>query len=250
MKIISWNINGLNSVIKKGSLKVLIENEIPDILCLQETRCSADLKTDFDFDYKLINDSKIKKGYSGTGIFAKEQPIQIHDDFTLNEEGRLICFEYPKFYLINVYVPNTKPDLSRLDYRINTWEKAVREYINKYQKIKPVIYVGDLNVAATEIDIHTVKGHEKMHGFTIEERDSFELVIKECKLIDTFRFLHPNDKKYTWFSNFANSRSRNKGWRIDYILISEKLKNKIISADILSDYLGSDHIPIVLKIDI
>jgi exodeoxyribonuclease-3 len=263
MKIISWNVNGLRSVLTKDKqgkktsninenvLETLIKEQDPDIICLQESRCPCDLKTEFkELPYKFILSSTTKKGYSGVAIFSKEKPIKIHTDFIHNEEGRIIIFEYPQIYIVNAYVPNSKPDLSRLEYRINVWEKEVRDHLNKYQKKKPVIYLGDFNVAATEIDIHNAKANEKNHGYTIEERTAFVNLLDQCKLTDTFRYMHPKDIKYSWFSNFAKSRERGMGWRIDYILISDKLKNKIKNADILSEYFGSDHIPILLEIDI
>lgn len=250
MRIIGFNCNGLRSVLKKNALQDLIKDQNPDILCLQETRCPSDLKVDIGYEYHLINESKTKKGYSGVAIFTNQKPIKILDDFQHNEEGRLICFEYDKFYLVNAYVPNSKPDLSRLNYRIETWEKSIREYINKLQKKKPIIYTADFNVAPNPIDIYSVKGHEKSHGFTREERKAFADLLSECNLIDTYRFLHPTEEKYTWFSNIGKARQKNKGWRIDEFLVSDVLKKHITKAEILSDYLGSDHVPILLEIDL
>jgi exodeoxyribonuclease-3 len=261
MKIISWNLNGLRSVLTKDKqgkktsnenvLEILIKEQDPDILCLQETRCPCDFKVEFkELPYKYILSSTTKKGYSGVAIFSKEKPIKIYTDFIHNEEGRIIIFEFYNFYIVNAYVPNSKSDLSRIDYRINVWEKEIRDYLNKYQKKKAVIYLGDLNVAASEIDIYNAKSNEKKHGYTIEERTAFADLLDKCKLIDTFRYMHPKDIKYSWFSNFAKSRERGIGWRIDYILISERLKNNVKNADILSEYFGSDHIPVLLDIDI
>jgi len=261
MRIISWNVNGLRAILEKDKngkrdtknknvLESLILEQDPDIICLQETKCPEDCKMDVNFKYKKILSSKNKKGYSGVAILSKEEPINVLEDFSENEEGRLICLEFYKFYLINVYVPNSKPDLSRLDYRINIWESKIKKYINKLQEKKLVIYTGDLNVAPTELDIHTIKGHNRSHGFTEEERNAFLELKKECKMIDTFRYLHPNEKKYSWFSNFGKARENNKGWRIDIFLISDKLQQNIKNSDILREYNGSDHIPIILDLDI
>lgn len=261
VKIITWNINGLRAVLAKDKsgkrdtnnpnvLLTLIEEQDPDILCLNETKCPENLDPKLPFNFQIILASKTRKGYSGVAVFSKDTPIKVLDDFSMNEEGRVICLEYKNFYLINCYTPNSKPDLSRLDFRVNIWEKKMREYIIKLQKQKPVIYTGDMNVAATEIDIHTVKGHLRSHGYTVEERNAFETIIKECHMIDTYRHLHPNTRKYSWWSNFGKSRQNNKGWRIDYFLVNSRLASNIIEADILTDYFGSDHAPIELQIEI
>jgi exodeoxyribonuclease-3 len=175
-------------------------------------------------------------------------PLNIFENFVHNEEGRVLCAEFQSFYLVNAYVPNSKPDLSRLDYRVNIWETEIRKYINTLQKKKPVIYCADFNVAPTEIDIHRAKGNEKSHGFTIEERTAFKQLVDECGLVDAFRSLHPSVRKYTWFSNFGKARENNKGWRIDHFLVSEKLKRTLKSCEILGDIYGSDHVPIVLEL--
>lgn len=252
MKIISWNCNGLRSVLNKNALQDLIEKEKPDIVCLQETKCPHDLKIDivenYGFKYNMIHDSKIKKGYSGVAIFSNIEPIRILTDFSENNEGRIIVFEYPKVYIMNSYVPNSKADLSRLDYRINTWEVEVRKYINELQKHKPVIALADWNVVPADIDIYSTKGKAKMHGNTIEEKKAYQDLLSECNLIDSYRLLYPDKKEYTWFSNFGKAREKNNGWRIDTALVSEKLKSKIIDARILKEYTGSDHVPISLEI--
>jgi exodeoxyribonuclease-3 len=267
MKIISFNINGLRSVLGKDKtgkkiatgetvIETLIKEQEPDIICLQEIRCSDNVNLkiinfeDYGYEDITLNCAE-KKGYSGTAIFSKVKPLSIKLDFN-NNEGRIITFEFSKFILINTYVPNAKPDLSRLDYRINTWEKSIRNYIKNLQNIsdKHIVYCGDLNVAHNEIDVHSPTGAKNKHGFTLEERDSLQKLLTECKLIDSFRFIHPNEQKYSWFSNFAKSRERGKGWRIDYFLVSQKLKTKIVKADILSDYYGSDHVPIILEFKI
>lgn len=261
MKIVSWNVNGIRAVLakdkqgKRGTgekhvLQEMIDEYDPDVLCLQETKCPEDYDAKLPFEFSKLLASKTKKGYSGVAIYSKVKPIQILDDFSMNEEGRVLVFEFDKFYVMNTYTPNSKPDLSRLQYRTETWEKEIRAYVNKLQKNKPVIYVSDFNVAHTELDIYSVKGHERAHGFTIEERTAFSALLKECDLIDSWREKHPGEKKYTWYSNFAKSRERNRGWRIDAALVSKSLKNKIENTDILSDYMGSDHVPVYLSVSL
>jgi len=253
MKIISWNCNGLRSVLNKNALQDLLEKEKPDILCLQETKCPTDLKLDmsiYNLNYHMINDSKVKKGYSGVAIFANIEPVRIITDFSENQEGRVIVFEYPKYYIMNSYVPNSKADLSRLDYRIDTWEFEVRKYINELQKTKPVIALADWNVVPHDIDIYSTKGKAKMHGNTVQEKKAFQDLLTECKMIDSYRLLYPEKREYTWFSNFGKAREKNNGWRIDTALVSEKLKSKITDAGILKEYTGSDHVPVSLEINI
>lgn len=259
MKIVTWNVNGLRAVLQKDKagkrgtkndnvLLELTKEHDPDVLCLQETKCPDDLEVDLPFAYKKILASSTKKGYSGVAVFSKEAPLRELNDFPHNEEGRVIVLEYAAFYLANTYTPNSKPDLSRLDYRINVWEREIRAYMNRLQKKKPVIYVSDFNVAPTEIDIHTVKGNERSHGFTAEERGGFAELLQQCGLVDAYRALHPGERKYTWFSNFGRSRERNKGWRIDTVLLSKQLAGKLQSAEILSDYHGSDHVPVIAQL--
>jgi exodeoxyribonuclease-3 len=262
MKIITWNVAGYRALLRKNKqglrdnkirednvLNTLISEQNPDIICLQETKCPCDLSSiPADYIYNRILASTIKKGYSGVAIFSKIEPIAIYDDFMLNEEGRLLCFEFSNYYVVNAYVPNSKSDLSRLNYRIITWETKVREYITKLQESKPVIFAADFNVAQNEIDIHNPKNHEWSAGFTIDERTAFAELLKECNLIDPYRFLYPNKQEYTYFSNFVKSRERNIGWRLDYILVSSKFKKNIKKVDILGDYYGSDHVPVLLEI--
>jgi len=255
VKIISWNVNGLRAVIRKGSIIELLTREAPDIICLQEIKClESDIPIKFikDLDVLGYNNRYIysaqRKGYSGTGIFTKEIEIKVIESFPDNE-GRIISCDFDKFILINMYVPNTKPDLSRLNERINDWEKKVRDLLvsfeNKYKK--PIVITGDFNVAAEEIDLKNYATNRGKHGFTNEERAAFKELLKTGKgYIDTFRELHPTEKKYTWFSALGNARANGTGWRIDYFIASKSLKNKIVISDILSEYTGSDHIPINL----
>ena len=263
VKIISWNVNGVRAVLKKDKqgkrdtdkecvLQALIREEDPDVLAFQGTKCPEDLLVELDdmYKYNRILASKTKKGYSGVAIFSKMYPLKELVDFPENEEGRVLALEFEKFYLINAYVPNSKPDLSRLDYRVNVWEKSMREYIVRLQKKKPVIYVADFNVAPTEMDLSNPQANLKSHGFTIEERTAFTELCDTCKLIDAFRMKHPKEKKWSWFSNFANSRARNVGWRIDHTLVSYEFADKIKRADVLGDYYGSDHVPVLVEVNI
>ena len=280
VKIISFNVNGIRSIVTKEKdgtkhkqiishnvIATLLEEQQPDILCLQEIRCSDNLDLQEmlklnDKGYHIVgqNCSKVKAGYSGTLVISKMQSMSIIKDFpnypsshSLNGEGRIITVEYPKFILINVYVPNSKPDLSRLKYRVEEWESAVRKHIIEQQKTlnKPVILCGDLNVAPQEIDLHNPKGLKGKHGFTNEERAAFATLLEECSLVDAYRYLHPNQKnEYSWWSNFANSREKNKGWRIDIHVVSSSIAKKIKESKIHPEYYGSDHAPISLTISL
>lgn len=253
MKLISWNINGLTNAFKKGHLEELLSREHPDILCLQEVRCSEPQPIP-GFKHTIFHCAS-RKGYSGTSISSNETPINIYngferlgDDFT-DTEGRIIAFEFKKCIVISVYVPNSKADLSRLDYRA-LWDTKFSELLKVLENIKPVIVCGDFNVAHNEIDIHNPVGKSKQHGFTPQERAGFEALILKNELVDTFRTMHPNMKKFSWWSNFAKSRERNAGWRIDYILVSKKIRQAFKNADIIVEQKGSDHAPLIVEIDL
>lgn len=271
VQIISWNVNGIRSINTKGKdgkkhtdnvsesvLQSIIATHNPDIICLQEIKCSLSNEKDFDMyrsDYKHIymNCSSARKGYSGVAVLTKKPPLNVSYGFeklttayTFDQEGRMLTLEYENMFVICCYTPNSKPKLERLDERTNVWEPAFRKYVMLLQSTKPVVIVGDLNVAPTENDIHTTKGHARSAGFTKEERGAFAELVKECDLVDAFRKLHPNERRYTYFSNFAKSRERNAGWRIDFTLVSKKLGNKVEKSEMLSDYYGSDHVPILL----
>lgn len=264
MKIISWNVNGLRSVLGKNKqgekikdgenlIETLLKEDY-DIICLQEIKCTTE-QVDLEFiermGYNIILNCAQRKGYSGTAIFTKVKPLSVRTDFHDDNEGRIIIAEYSKFVLVNLYVPNSKPDLSRLNFRVNEWDVNIRQLVNEITKSgKEVILCGDFNVAHNDIDVHNPKSANGSHGFTKEERESFAKLLDECSLIDTFRHLHPKTVKYSWFSPFAKSRANNKGWRIDYFLVSEKLKNKLKKADIFSEYYGSDHLVIFIEIAI
>lgn len=287
MKLFSWNVNGLRACMNKGFADFLAEYA-PDIICLQETKMQRE-QADFVFPgYEEFWNSAEKKGYSGTAIFTKQNPLNVTYGLGIAEhdkEGRVITAEFADFYLVTVYTPNSQRGLARLDYRMQ-WEVVFREYLERLdaqkpvivcgdlnseptsytsrakenqaaiqshlqalQKRKPVIICGDLNVAASEIDLKNPKSNRKNAGFTDQEREKFQELL-QVGFIDTFRYLHPDEIKYSWWSYMFKAREKNAGWRIDYFLASECLKNNIISADIHTDVMGSDHCPISLEIDI
>jgi exodeoxyribonuclease III len=263
MKIIAWNINGIRAMLKKKDLINLINKEDPDIFCLGETKISCPFEDTKEEIKKLLNKSyndywspcKVKNGYSGTAIFTKKKPKNIIyglniDDKEYDEEGRVITCEFSKFILVHVYTPNSGEALARLDYRTKSWDKIFTKYLKKLSENKNVILCGDLNVAHNEIDLKNPKTNLRSAGFTIEERQSFNHLIKDTNMIDTFRFLHPDEIKYSYWSYRMKARERNSGWRIDYFIVSEKIIKKIIKSDILIDIYGSDHAPVILEIDI
>lgn len=249
MKFVSWNVAGFRAALKKGFKDFFTEVDA-DIFCLQEVKA---LKNQIEFDapdyYEYLNVAD-RPGYSGTMIYCKEKPLSViygMDEFVKDDEGRVITLEYDNYYFINTYVPNVKRDLSRLDYRME-WEDYFLEYIKKLEKYKPVIICGDFNVAHTEIDIKNAKANIGNAGFTYEERGKFQRLI-DYGLIDTFRYLNPNSiDNYTWWSYMKGVRERNIGWRIDYFLISNSLKDKLTDAVIYKDIMGSDHCPIGIEI--
>lgn len=249
MKIISWNVNGIRSILKKGFLD-FIEAQDPDIICLQETKATNDdIQIDLPQYTQYWNAAK-KKGYSGTCIFTKEKPLNVVNGILLDIhdfEGRTITLEFPKFFLVNVYVPNSKRDLSRLEYRSKQWDVDFLNYLKSLEAKKPVIFCGDLNVAHTEIDLTFPKANMKNHGFTPEERAGFDRLI-ESGFLDTFREFEKGPGHYTWWSHFNRCRERNIGWRIDYFLISSSLRKQLKKSYILKDVMGSDHCPIAIEL--
>lgn len=251
MKIISWNVNGIRAVIKKGFLD-FINDFNPDIICIQETKAHPE-QVDLDLDnykYKYWN-SATKKGYSGTAIFSKIKPISVQNDMNIekhDDEGRVICMELKNYFLVTVYTPNSKRDLSRLDYRSKEWDRDFLIYLKELEKIKPIIFCGDLNVAHKEIDLKNPKTNKRNAGFTDEERLGFDNYINSG-FLDTFRMYNKEPNHYTWWSYMFNSRAKNVGWRIDYFCISEMLKKKITKSIILPEIMGSDHAPILIEID-
>ena len=262
----SWNVNGLRACWNKGTLKKFINETNPDIICLQEVKAQPDQSPLEDMGYNLIwSSSQTKKGYSGTLILSKQKPLSSTIDFDdqiktkynfaddygqTDKEGRLIVVEYPSFFVVNVYTPNSKNDLSRLGHREKVWDPAFREYCAQLQSKKPILVAGDLNVAAEEIDLARPKPNEGKHGFTKEERAGFAKLIDQAKLVDSFRQLHPDEQKYSWWTYFGKARERNIGWRIDYWLVSQSLLPKVKAAEIRNDVFGSDHCPVSLEIDI
>jgi exodeoxyribonuclease III len=263
MKIISWNVNGIRAVHKKGLFLPFIKKYQPDILCLQETKAEQH-QSEVDLpEYEEFWNSAAKKGYSGTAIFTKHKPLSMLLDFPQkiakkykledkygdpNTEGRIIVAEYKTFYVVSVYTPNAKDDLSRIPLRHKHWDPAFLEYVKELEKKKPVIFCGDLNVAHTPLDLARPKENVGNKGFTDEEREGIDNIIK-AGFVDTFRMFTKDGGHYSWWSHFANARSRNVGWRIDYIFTSKKLVKKVKSAKILPEVLGSDHCPVYLELE-
>ena len=250
----SFNVNGIRACINKGFLDYVGEFS-PDILCLQETKANKDQVDEIlqDYPHHIWNSAE-KKGYSGTAIFSKIKPLEItHGIGELDEEGRVITAEFENYYLITVYTPNSKRDLSRLNFRYENWDVKFLKYVKKLEEEKPVIFCGDLNVAHKEIDLKNDKSNKTTKtkpgtaGFTDKEREGFDNII-DSGFIDTFRELHPTEEKYSWWSYMFSARTKNVGWRIDYFCVSNSLKENLVSAEILNDVLGSDHCPIELKI--
>ncbi len=251
MKLISWNVNGLRACLTKG-FEEFFSNMDADIFCLQETKMQPDqAELNLEGYYKYWN-SAVKKGYSGTAIFTKKEPLNVTYHLGLdkhNDEGRVITLEYDNFYMVTVYTPNSKRELARLDYRME-WEEDFREYLLKLNEKKPVIVCGDLNVAHTEIDLKNPKTNTMNAGFTIEEREKMTTLLGNG-FVDTFRYLYPEvTDAYTWWSYMFKAREKNAGWRIDYFLVSDILKTKIVDSIIHKDVLGSDHCPVELDIDL
>ncbi len=251
MKLISWNVNGIRAVYKKG-FEEFFSNIDADIFCIQETKMQEGQFAINLPNYNMYINSAIKKGYSGTAVFTKIKPISVKYGIGIEEhdkEGRVITLEYDEFFLINVYTPNSQRELARLDYRMK-WEDDFRKYLKKLDKIKPIIMCGDLNVAHNEIDLKNPKQNRKNAGFTNEEREKMTELL-EAGFIDTYRFMYPEkENAYTWWSYMANSREKNIGWRIDYFVISDRIKENIEDAYIYSDVMGSDHCPVGLKIEL
>lgn len=251
MKLISWNVNGLRACIKKGFLDFL-SDQYPDFCCLQEIKMERD-QAEIDLgSYLEYWNSAEKKGYSGTAIFGKYQPLSVRYGMGQEEhdhEGRLITLEYEKFFLVCCYTPNSKDGLARLPYRME-WEDAIRGYLLELDSTKPVIYCGDLNVAHTEIDLKNPKTNRKNAGFSDEERSKLNTLLSSG-FTDTFRHLYPDlEGAYSWWSYRFQARAKNSGWRIDYFLVSNRIADRIVRAEILANVEGSDHCPVLLEIDI
>ena len=256
IKLTSWNVNGIRAVIKKGFMDFFNKNQ-SDILCVQETKAHPEQVDIILPGYNDYWNSAIKKGYSGTAIFSKLKPFEVINGIGIekhDQEGRVITVNYEHFYLVNCYTPNSKRDLSRLDYRKNEWEPDFLKYLKCLEKQKPVILCGDLNVAHMEQDLanpgsnKTTKSRTGNAGFTNEERSSFDLLINSG-FIDTFREFTEGNGHYSWWSYMHKAREKNIGWRIDYFCISSQLKPNLKSAKILSYIMGSDHCPIEIEME-
>ncbi len=259
MKIYSWNVNGIRAVLKKGTFQAFLSEHQPDVLCLQETKAERDqVAVEFPGYHEYWN-SAARKGYSGTAIFSRQKPQSVVNGFPEEfarrfsfadelardsaEEGRVITAEFAQYYLVTVYTPNAKDDLSRLALRFGHWDPAFLAYCRMLEQSKPVIFCGDLNVAHTELDLANPKSNRGKKGFTDEERKGFQNFL-DAGFVDTFRMFTQGNGHYSWWSHFANSRARNIGWRIDYVLVSEKLRAAVRAAEIHPSVMGSDHCPV------
>jgi exodeoxyribonuclease-3 len=264
MKIVSWNVNGIRAVHKKGLFEPMLKALKPDVLCLQETKAEEHESPVNLLEYEEFWASAKKKGYSGTAIFTKHTPLDvlygIPEDICKkygivpdkygdpNDEGRVIAADIGDFYVVSVYTPNSKEDLSRLKLRHKQWDPAFLEYVKRLEEDKPVIFCGDLNVAHSPIDLANPKQNEGEHGYTNEEREGIDQ-IEKAGFIDTFRHLHKDEKEaYSWWSHWQHARERNVGWRIDYIFTSKSLAKLITKAEIHPDLMGSDHCPVSITI--
>lgn len=259
LKIYSWNVNGLRAVLRKNALQEFIAKENPDIICFQETKAKQ-RQAEVDLpEYEELWNSAERAGYSGTAIFTKIKPLSVRNTLPTDKvlkdqfgdplaEGRLITAEFEEFYLVNAYVPNSKNALERLALREKLWDPELLKYLKSLEKEKPVVVCGDFNAAHEEIDIARPKTNHHSAGFTDEERQGITNYI-DAGLIDTFRTLHPDEVRYTWWSHWGNARANNVGWRIDYFFVSKALKKHLKSAEIHEHYSGSDHCPISIELD-
>ena len=264
MKIYSWNVNGIRSVATKGALDAFLQSEDPDIICFQETKAhESQLEID-QKGYHTFWASADKKGYSGTSIWSKTEPLNIYyglpeeliSEYALDTdaygdvsgEGRVITAEFDDFFVISVYTPNTKNDLSRLAMRAEKWDPAFRAYVARRAETKPVIFAGDLNVAHAEIDLANPKANKGKHGFTTEEREGFDKLLA-VGFVDTYRAAHPDEVgAYTWWTHWANARARNVGWRIDYVMASAAIASRVKNPRIHQQVMGSDHCPVSIEL--
>lgn len=251
MKMVSWNVNGLRACVTKGFLD-FFNNIDADIFSIQETKLQeGQITLDINGYYQYWNYAE-KKGYSGVAIFSKKEPLKVTYGLNIeehNNEGRLITLEFEKFYYVTAYVPNSQEELKRLEYRMK-WEDDIKKYLNKLKENKPVIYCGDLNVAHQEIDLKNPKNNRKNPGFSDEEREKFQNLL-DSGFIDTFRYKYPEkEDAYSWWSYRFKAREKNTGWRIDYYIISNDIKQNLIDATIHNDILGSDHCPVSININL
>lgn len=263
--VLSWNVNGIRAVVRKEVFQPFIERYRPDILCLQETKAERGQAVIDLPEYEEYWNSAEKKGYSGTAIFTKEKPIAVMNGFPeaiakrfdlvdgeerdAESEGRIIAAEFERFFVVTVYTPNAKEDLSRIELRHKHWDPAFLAYVRELEVKKPVVFCGDLNVAHGPDDLANPKGNEGKHGYTGEEREGIDRIIA-AGFIDTFRLFHEGNGHYTWWSHWANARARNVGWRIDYVFASASLGPSIKDAFILPEVVGSDHCPVGLTLSL
>jgi exodeoxyribonuclease-3 len=250
MKLISWNVNGVRASLKKGALQGLLADTAPDLLCLQETKARAE-DVDHDFTgYHAVWNAAEKRGYSGTAMLSKAEPLSTQRGIGIakhDDEGRVVTAEFADLYVVTVYTPNAKRDLSRLDYRTEEWDVDFLAYCRELEQTKPVIFCGDLNVAHGEDDLANPKANKKTHGFTPEERAGFDNIVA-AGFIDSFREFHQGNGHYTWWAQWGGARQRNVGWRIDYVCLSAALRPRLKSAAILKDVMGSDHCPVQIEL--
>ncbi len=252
MKLVSWNVNGIRAVMKKDFADSFQRMDC-DVLCLQETKAQDDQVLEALKDisgYQIFTNSAVKKGYSGTSIITRQAPLNVTSDIGIDEhdqEGRVLCAEFKTFFLITVYTPNSGSELKRLEYR-QTWDTAFLNYVLELEKIKPVVICGDLNVAHKDIDLARPKpNYNKSAGYMQAEIDGIDNIIN-AGFVDAFRHVNPSTQKFSWWSYRAGARERNVGWRIDYFLVSEQIKDKIKDADLLNDVYGSDHCPVSVSL--
>jgi exodeoxyribonuclease III len=265
MKFYSWNVNGIRAVVRKGTFQKFMAEHQPDVLCLQETKAEkGQAQIDLAGYHEFWNSAE-KKGYSGTAIFSRHEPIRVTNGFPDSfarkftfadelkrdswNEGRLITAEFAKYHAVTVYTPNAKEDLSRLALRHRHWDPAFLAYVQLLERKKPVIFCGDLNVAHTELDLANPKTNRGKKGFTDEEREGLQNLI-DAGFVDTFRLFTQGNGHYSWWSNFAGARARNVGWRIDYVMVSGSIRKKVREAKIHADVMGSDHCPVSIRIDL
>lgn len=260
LKIFSWNVNGLRAVIRKGALQKFVEEYQPDILCLQETKAKQG-QAEIDLpEYEELWNSAERAGYSGTAIFTKVKPLSVRNNLpTALEfkdefgdpltEGRVLTAEFEEFYLVNVYTPNSKNGLERLGLREKLWDPEFLKYLKSLEQVKPVVVCGDFNSAHEEIDIARPATNHHSAGFTDEERQGITNMV-EAGLVDTFRSLHPDAVRYTWWSHWGQARANNVGWRIDYFFVSAELTPRVKSAEIYEDVMGSDHCPVSIELEV
>ncbi|XYZ68371.1 exodeoxyribonuclease III [Bacillus amyloliquefaciens] len=252
MKLISWNVNGLRAVMKKIDINTYVQETAADILCLQETKVQDGQVSLQPEGYHAYWNYTVKKGYSGTAVFSKEKPLHVLYGLGIDDhdqEGRVITLEFEHVFVVNCYTPNAKRGLERIDYRLQ-WEADFKDYLQKLDRKKPVILCGDLNVAHREIDLKNPKANRKNAGFSEQEREAFSALLN-AGFTDSFRYLYPDQEgAYSWWSYRTNAREKNIGWRLDYVIVSDRLKQRISQAAICADIMGSDHCPVEMTVDL